>query len=121
MKMYKIKPLDWIRCPGIDEPAFAHVHFGAYAVGKHKEGWRWGYSLFNFTDVEEFKCNSLQHGMDLAEVHWIEKILPCLETLDKDDLLKIVNKDLLSTSVKEPLDWPSEFVKSLEKLRSEPK
>ncbi|SCW95833.1 hypothetical protein [Ancylobacter rudongensis] len=73
--MSMIAPLVW-EVSGRWETA--RTCFGTYQVWKSGDEWRWGYCFDEYHDEDDFSCDSLEEGKQLAWVNWCERLAKCL-------------------------------------------
>jgi len=77
-------PLIWTLAWGPDtdgdESHTASTPFGGYSVEKQEGRWKWAYCFDEYYDEDTSECDGLDHGKQLAQAHWDERVQEILAT-----------------------------------------
>jgi len=74
MTKYTIKPLEWEDLNIREEYQITCSSLIEYHVWRKSDQWAWAIA----SETDDYKCNSLGEGKQLAEQHWQERIKACL-------------------------------------------
>jgi len=79
-KLYKIKPLDWIRANNLKSTYSVYTIFGNMRVEYIGEGlYRWSYCFDEYYDEGWFDVDSLEEAKSEAEKFYLTRLLDALE------------------------------------------